>query len=260
MNEIESSNPRMASSRSIDLFFAPAEVTEERLKTYRMVIVVDVLRAATSITMALSNGARDILPVASVSAATSLATQLARVDLLLCGEREGRLIDGFHLGNSPADYTRERVRGKTLIFASTNGTPAIVKAAGAQNLLLCGFVNLPSLLEVLFEGGDPFPLAILCAGKSNRFAIEDAVCGGQLVEKISERVGGDLTLNDAARVSRLLLREYSGDILALLYACDHGRYLISIGMEGDLALCASSGVLPIVPVLEDGKLVKWESG
>jgi 2-phosphosulfolactate phosphatase len=260
LNEAEISQSRRAGTKQLDLFFSPTEITEERLRTYRSVVVVDVLRAATSITMALANGAREVMPVASISGATALAAQLDRDDILLCGEREGRLIDGFSLGNSPSDYSRERVRGKTLIFGSTNGTPAIVKATGAPTVLVCGFVNLPSVLEVLFEEGEPFPMAIVCAGKLNRFSIEDGVCSGQLIERICQRLGKDPQLNDAARVSRMLLKEYGGDILALLHSSDHGKYLISIGMEGDLAHCAAIGVLPVVPVLRDGKLVKWESG
>jgi len=250
---------RAAGARQLDVFFSPSEVGEDRLKGYRNVVVIDVLRAATSIATALSNGARDVLPAISISAATTLASQLARDDILLCGEREGKLIDGFHLGNSPADYTRDRVRGRTLIFGSTNGTPAIIKAAGAGTVLLCGFVNLPSVLEVLFEEGDPFPMAILCAGKINRFSVEDSACAGQLVDLMCGRSSPEPQLNDAARISRLIKREFGGDSLSLLYSSDHGRYLISLGMEADLPMCAAFGVLPIVPVLRDGKLVKWES-
>jgi len=256
--ELEAPHLRPGSSRALDLFFTPAEISEEKLKTYKNVVVIDVLRTATSIAAALSNGARDILPAASISAATSLASHLDRDDVLLCGEREGRLIDGFHLGNSPADYSRERVRGRTLIFGSTNGTPAIVKASVASSVLLCGFVNLPSVLEVLFDAEEPFPMAVLCAGKQNRFCIEDAVAGGMLVERICSRTTNEPTLNDAARVSILLRREFGDDTLALLYSSDHGRYLISIGMEMDLPICASLGVLPVVPVLKDSKLMKWE--
>lgn len=241
----------------IDLFFSPAEITEEKLKGYKAVVVIDVLRTATTIAMALSNGARDVIPAASVSAATQLSSLLSRDDLLLCGERDGKMIDGFHIGNSPADYTRERVRGRRLVLGSTNGTPAIVKSSGAPFLVVCAWVNLPTVVDVLLKQKDRFPLAILCAGKNNRFAIEDAVCGGDLIEKLALRSKQELQLNDAARVSRLLKREYGGDIQALLRQCDHGKYLISIGMEPDLALCASSGVLPVVPVLADGKLVKW---
>jgi len=258
-NEAEALHSRGASARSLDLFYSPSEVTEDKLKSYKCVVVTDVLRAATSIITALSNGARDILPAASISAATMLASQLARDDVLLCGEREGRMIEGFHLGNSPADYTRDRVRGRTLIFGSTNGAPTIVKASAAGKVLFCAFVNLPAVLEAFFAGGDPFPAAVICAGKLNRFSLEDAVCGGMLIEKILHRPTENLIMNDAARSSQLLVREYGGDLQALLYESDHGKYLISLGMEADLPLCAAYGVLPVTPILKDGKLVRWES-
>jgi len=256
--ETELAHLKAGSNRQLDVFFSPTEIPEDRLKAYKSVVVVDVLRAATSIATALSNGARDVMPALSISAATSLASQLARDDILLCGEREGKMIDGFHLGNSPADYTRDRVRGRTLIFGSTNGTPAIIKAAGAGLVLVCGFVNLPSVLEILFDENDRFPMAILCAGKVNRFSIEDSACAGQLTELICQRSNNELQLNDAARIARMLHKEFGGDHLSLLFSSDHGRYLISLGMEADLPICAAYGVLPIVPVLRDGKLVKWE--
>lgn len=253
--EQEITSSKQAVEPTVDLFFSPAEVTEERLRVYRIVVVIDVLRTATSVCVALSNGARGIIPVSSISAATALASQLARDDILLCGEREGKLIDGFHMGNSPYDYSRERVRGKTLIFGSTNGTPAIVKASGAGSVFLCGFINLPEILEAILKEKEMFPLAILCAGKQNRFSVEDAVCGGQLVEMLCQRLGNEPILNDAGRISRLIARDYGNDILTMLHGSDHGRYLVSIGMEGDLPHCAAVGVLPVVPVLIDGKLM-----
>ncbi len=259
IKEQEATIARHASERVIDLFFSPAEVSEERLRAYRVVVVIDVLRTAASICVALSNGSRGIIPVGSISAATSLASQLARDDIMLCGEREGKLIDGFHLGNSPNDYTRDRVRGKTLIFGSTNGTPAVVKVAGAAAVFFCGFVNPPSVIEAILNEIEFYPLAILCAGKQNRFSVEDAVCAGQLVEKLSTRLENDPALNDAGRISRLIAHEFGNDNLSMLHNSDHGRYLVSIGLEGDLPHCAASGVLPIVPVLKDGKLFKLEN-
>ncbi len=258
IKELEETNLRHAGERVIDLFFSPAEVTEERLRTYRVAVVIDVLRSATSIALALANGARGVIPVSSISAATLLASQLARDDVLLCGERDGKLIDGFHLGNSPADYTRERVRGKTLIFGSSNGTPSVVKSSGSGAVFLCGFVNLPAVIDSMLHESELYPLAVLCSGKLNRFSIEDAVCGGQLIEQLKNRLDGEPNLNDAARSACLMAKDCGEDILGLLNNSDHGRYLVSIGMESDLADCAAIGVQQVVPVLNDGKLVKWE--
>ncbi|MFH0766054.1 MAG: 2-phosphosulfolactate phosphatase, partial [Calditrichota bacterium] len=143
---MDSNNNNSSQEHRIDMFFTPAAVTHERLKGYN-VVVIDVLRAATTIATALNNGARDVIPAESISRAIDLSIELKREDVLLCGEREGRLVDGFSLGNSPADYSRERVRARTLIFGSTNGSPAIVRAAVARKVLLCAFINLNAVVS-----------------------------------------------------------------------------------------------------------------
>lgn len=240
----------------VDVFFTPAEIVEERLKAYR-VVVIDVLRTCTTIATALANGAGYVIPVPSISEATALAAQLSRDGVLLCGEREGRLIEGFHLGNSPGDYSRERVRARHLIFGSTNGSPAVVKASGARSVFLGAFVNLDAVAGVLAAQADLSPLALLCAGKLSRFALEDAVCAGMLIDRLETRLDRPLVLNDAARTARLVAHQFGGDVLGMLRECDHGRYLVEIGMESDLPLCAEVSVNEVVPVLVDGKLVKY---
>ncbi|MFN3821392.1 MAG: 2-phosphosulfolactate phosphatase [bacterium] len=252
---LPSSSPE-ESTHKVDLFFHPYEGSEEEIKNYKIVVVVDVLRSGTSIPIALSNDAREIIPVADISHATELASQLERDYLLLCGEREGRMISGFHLGNSPSEYHRDRVRGKTLIFATTNATPALVRWSYAQTVYLCGLVNLPAVVQMVIKHLELFPLAVVCAGRDGRFALEDAVCGGVLIKEIENALTDQLYLNDAARAARLLAKEYGGDLYELLRMCDYGQYLITIGMEQDLNICASLGVLPVVPVMSDLKLIK----
>ena len=178
-----------------------------------------------------------------------------RDDVLLCGERDGKLVEGFDLGNSPSDYTRERVRGRTLVFGTTNGTPALIRAAVSKTVFLCGFINLNAVVDKIAELENPYPIAILCAGKHNSFAIEDSVCGGLLIERLKNRLPNQFKLNDAAKAATVLYRDFGGDILSLLQKCNHGEYLISIGMENDLTICASDSVLPLAPVLHDGSFV-----
>ena len=251
--------PTAEGEATIDLFFTPQEITEDRLKAYN-VVVVDVLRAATSIATALANGAKYVIPAPSIAEATALAAQLSRDNVLLCGEREGKLIDGFDIGNSPSDYSRDRVRGRHLIFGSTNGSPAVVKAAGARAVFLCGFINLDAAIEALLTTQQPFPLALLCAGRNARFSIEDAVCGGLIIRRLRERNSKTLSLNDAARTAEILARDFGSDLTSLLKECDHGRYLKSLGMESDLPLCAADSSSSVVPVLKDGRLVKHGKG
>ncbi len=242
------------SDKVVDLFFTPAAVSNERLKGFTTV-VIDVLRAATSITMALSNGAREIIPSESIASASEIASGLNRNDLLLCGERDGKLVEGFDLGNSPADYTRDRVRGRTLVFGTTNGTPALIRASVSHRVFLCGFVNMNSVVDKIAGLENPFPLAVLCAGKNLSFAMEDSVCGGMLIDKLTSRLTEKFRLNDAGKAAMILYKDFSGDILSLLRQCNHGEYLIEIGMESDLPICASDSVLPVVPELKDGSFV-----
>ncbi|MBT3232890.1 MAG: 2-phosphosulfolactate phosphatase [Calditrichaeota bacterium] len=241
--------------RKVDLFFTPAAVAGERLKGYNAV-VIDVLRAATSITTALNNGAKGVIPSESSSAVIDLANEMGKGDLLLCGEKDGRMVEGFHLGNSPSDYSKDRVRGKILVFGSTNGTPAVVRASIAKSVWLCGFINLDAIVDAIFNSPDPFPLAILCAGKYNGFALEDVACGGLLVERIISRFSSEeLHLNDAARSAMLIYKEFCTDTLTLLRNCEHGKFLIDIGMESDLPICASDSLIPIAPCLNEGRFI-----
>lgn len=239
----------------IDLFFHPYEVGEEEIKGYRTAVVIDVLRTGVSVAKALSNEARDVIPVASMERAFELISQLEREHILLCGERDGKLITGFNLGNSPAEFQREKVRGKTLIFVTSNATPALVRWSPVKTLYLCSLVNLPSVVQSLTKKGEVFPLAVVCAGKNRGFALEDAVCGGMLAERIGQWYGDQLRLNDGARSALILAKELGTDLYLLLRTSDSGQHLIQLGMEEDLNLCASLGVLPVVPIMRDRRLV-----
>jgi 2-phosphosulfolactate phosphatase len=255
MSDTDNDKHEQRSVKKIDVFLTPCEIGDERLKN-QTVIVVDVLRAATSIATALANGARYIIPVPSIDEATSLAAQLSRDSVLLCGEREGKIIEGFHIGNSPAEYTRERVRARHLIFGSTNGSPAVVKAAAARAVYMCGLVNLNAVIDAFLSRIDPFPLILLCAGKLSRFAIEDAVCAGMFIDRLRQRQIGALELNDAAVGSEILARKLGKNLESMLRHSDHGKYLIQIGAESDLPLCAADSTIDAAPVLREGQLVK----
>jgi len=242
----------------IDLFNTPSETTEDLLKQYR-VVVVDVLRSATSIITALHNGARDIIPTVSAAAGIALSVQLKSSNILLCGEREGRVIEGFDLGNSPCDFTRGRVEGRTLVFGSSNGTPMVVKAAGALRVYFCGLVNLDAVVELLATTDKDTPIAIACAGESGQYSIEDVVCGGLLISRLRKKLSGPFCLNDGAHAAEIVSQAHSADLESLMHQTDHGKYLIEIGAERDLSACAHDSIYAIVPVLVDGKLIPYKA-
>jgi 2-phosphosulfolactate phosphatase len=235
----------------IDLYFTANEVTEDRLKD-QIAVVVDVLRASTTICAALAAFAKEVVPVVSIADAIQLANQLSRDSILLCGEREGKLIEGFDLGNSPFQYTSGVVKGKTLIFGSTNGSPTIIKTRQASRTLINGFVNLGVVVHALMK--TERSVSILCAGKLSQFAIEDAVCAGMLLDEVKRRAGVELELNDAASSAIVLAERYRDSIPELVAHSHHGKYLAEIGMEKDLPFCADLNRLPLLPTYSDGKI------
>lgn len=235
----------------IDLYFTPNEVTEDKLKDH-FAVVVDVLRASTTICAAIAAFAKEVVPAASISDAIQLASLLSRDAILLCGEHEGKLIEGFDLGNSPFQYTPRVVKGKTLIFGSTNGSPTIIQTRQASCTYICGFVNLGVVVHALSKADKP--ISILCAGKLLQFAVEDAVCAGILLGEVKRQTDMELELNDAAMAAMVLADRYRDSIPELVANSHHGRYLAKIGMERDLPFCADLNRLPLLPAYSDGKI------
>jgi 2-phosphosulfolactate phosphatase len=236
----------------IESLFTPSEIDEAVVKG-RTVVVIDVLRACTTVAYAMYGGCERIIPVASVEAATNLAASLDKKVTLLGGEREGKRIDGFDLGNSPLEYTPDVVKGKTVILATTNGTRAISMSQGAKEILVASFVNMSSVLDYLAGVRDDV-LTIVCAGEGNRFALEDAVCAGMLIERLC--MDNDCELGDGAHAARLLYQINEETILSLLRGCEHGRYLDGLGFADDLQVCSKVDSLKVLPIVKDGRINK----
>lgn len=197
-------------------------------------IVVDVLRATTTLSVARANGAARIVPVATPEAAFEARRRMP--EALVCGEREGRIVPGFDLGNSPLEYTPERVAGRTLIFASTNGSLAMLAARSVRRILLGAFVNASAVLEAV--RGEPH-VAIICAGKLGGFALEDAACAGFLCARLAEREAR-LAGPEAAFAVALAPGD-ARETRALVQGASHGRYLRALGpaFAEDLEFCAA---------------------
>lgn len=251
--------------KEIELFTIPGEVPEAYLKD-KVAVTIDVLRACTTIAHALASGAAGVVPAKGVEEATKLQASLDRGSTLLCGERNGLKIKGFDLGNSPLEYTEDVVKGKTLIMASTNGTPAMTKASAARVQLLCSFANVGLVAEGLRTSkkgvGAKSDIAVICSGRDGRMALEDTVCGGMLAD-ILERDGlVDLVegANDAAVAARDLYLKYSDSLSEMVRGCSHGRYLESIGFGPDLEICSKVDSVSILPAVRDGVIAPVQPG
>lgn len=230
----------------VGVYFTPANLEEMYLKD-KNIVVIDVLRASTTIATALSHGAKEIIPVSNIESAVKISGSLFGDVTLRAGERNGRMIEGFNLGNSPDEYTPEVVGGKSIIFMTTNGSAAMVKGRYGKNLVVGGFVNLSAIVSFLKRLHED--VLIICAGKENNFCIEDTLCAGRLINKLSKVFGDEILPDDAALAAMTLDKHLGKNILKVLKNSDHGRYLTEIGFENDLSICAEIDALDVLPVL-----------
>lgn len=228
----------------IEVFFSPAGVDELSMRG-RNVIIIDVLRATTTICTALRNGAREVIPTPDIENATKISSNLSSDSRLLGGERQGKKIDGFDLGNSPAEYTPEIVKNKSIIFTTTNGAGAIYKCRYASTALVASFVNVTEIVNTIAGIGGTW--TILCSGRQGAFSIEDATCAGMIISKVEAVTQVDT--EDAGLTTLILYKNAKRSILGMMKKSMHGQYLASIGFEDDLKLCSDVDSVPVVPIV-----------
>jgi len=239
----------------VDVMFGAASVAPSDVAG-RVVAVIDVLRASTSIATALANGARAVVPFESSEEVVTRSKAFARSDVLLAGERRMLPIAGFDLGNSPLQFTREAVEGKTLLMTTTNGTPAVNATSGARDVVIASYVNYTAVLTMLraaLRGGTD--IILICAGRERQFSLEDAGCAGRYASNVTKRLP-DVELSDAAQACTLIDRRYGDNILKLFKSSDHGRALSAAGFENDLAACAAIDAQPVLPIYQDRQITK----
>ena len=197
-------------------------------------VVIDVLRATTTLTAARAHGAAAVLAAGTVAEARALAA--ARPGALLCGERDGRIVAGFDLGNSPFEYTRARVAGKTLVFASTNGSQALRLAAGAKRVWIGAFVNAAAVIERV--AGESH-VVLIASGKLGEPAEEDLACAGWLARLLRAR--GFTPANDVAGRAEAAAPRDAGEVRERVEHCAHASMLEAIGpaFVRDVEYCAT---------------------
>lgn len=208
-------------------------------------VVADVLRATTTIVHALAFEAQCVIPCASIADARAVAKKHKK-GLLLAGERGGKPIDGFDIGNSPREFTSARCKGKTVVMATTNGTPAIVRAVEAERVLVAAFVNFSAICEQLRT--DPRPVHIVCAGTDREVSFEDVLLAGAFVDFLCEH--GEVSLNDSARLAWDTFENNGPMLEGAMELGLGGRNLLGLGYKHDIADAAKVDRFAIVPELK----------
>jgi len=215
-------------------------------------VVIDIIRASTTITIALHHGCAGIVPARTLREARAMALTIGD-GALVAGERAAAKMAGADLGNSPAEYGRERVAGKTVVLTTSNGTRAFRAIEGARDVIACAFLNVSATARWLRRAG--LDVLIVCAGRNGHFCLEDAVGGGMLIDCLSRISDHPLELSDAARAAHVLYAANQGDLLEMLRGCEWGRGITRKGFGADLEICAQVDLTDVVPVMREGRLV-----
>jgi 2-phosphosulfolactate phosphatase len=245
---------------TLAVHFLPALVEPDELAGDD-VVMMDVLRASTTIAYALAAGAVNVVPCFEIDEARQVAAGFEAGAALLGGERGGRPIAGFDLGNSPHEYTHGSVAGKTIVFTTTNGTAALMQCRKAARVMIGSFVNLSAVVEEL--AGRP-SVHLLCAGTQGRITREDVLCAGAISDLLLQRNAEISLANDSARIALEVWRtavaqpfepRAASEILKhALCDTQGGRNLAAIGLARDIDAASEVDRFDIVPRLD---IAQW---
>jgi 2-phosphosulfolactate phosphatase len=231
----------------LDVAFLPEEAGTLR---GRVAVVVDVLRATTSLLTVLERGCAEVLIAPTVEAARRFGRR--HPGMLLAGEERGRAPAGFNFGNSPVAFARAELEGRRMVFSTTNGTRAIRLAQSASTILLGCLRNSSAVARggLAAAGGDD-EVCVVCAGREGQFSLDDAYTAGAIVDALLAEAGGNrLVLTDAALAAQALYRS-TADAAGLFRRTRAGRNVMEIGLSEDLDYCAQRDTSVLVPEVGD---------
>ena len=236
-------------TRRLSVLLSPGEINAV-LTTRRVAVVADVLRSTSVVPFALANGAAAIHPTSSVAEARALQVRIPAA--LLGGEDAGQKPAGFDFGNSPLEYTPGRVAGRTIVYTSTNGMPALLRLESARSVMTAAFVNEGAVCNALM--GMAEDVLLVAAGKDQRPALEDVAFCGSVVSRLLAMDGG-FRPDDGAHMALATWKGWAEDVHTMLRASAHGVWLARNGWESDLEFCAKRDFLKVVPVFREKRLI-----
>jgi len=218
-------------------------------------VVIDVLRATSTIVHALAAGAQAVIPCGEIEEARRIASQAPAGTVLLGGERKGLRIPGFDLGNSPDEYTSHVVARKKIVMTTTNGTRALLRAREARRVLIGALSNESAVVEQL--AAETGPVHLVCAGTDGKITLEDTLCGGGIAHWLDLAAADAFPADDATRLAMILFdscgrdydRVHEERVLATLRQSLGGKNLIECGLGADIVTCAEQDKFAVVPEL-----------
>ena len=216
----------------------------------KIVVIIDVFRATSTIAAALHNGAKAVLPVASVPECIELGKQIE--NSITAGERDGKVAEGLQYGNSPSEYPGSFIKDRTLVLTTTNGTRLLHMVQDADTIITGSFVNLSAVCDFLLQQGKSVLLG--CAAWKDKFNLEDTLFAGAVATRLKHQYSINC---DSARAAMHLHEQASAreNYISFLKDSSHYKRLSAYGLEADMEYCATPDVHPVVPILKGRELL-----
>lgn len=237
----------------VDIIISASDIKKEKLKE-KVVVVIDVLRATTVMVTALNNGCTEVIPAREIEEALEIVGN-EREKYILGGERNALKIKGFDFSNSPLDYTRENVEGRTLVMTTSNGTKAIKNSEGAEHIFIAAMINGKAVAEKLIELNKD--VIFVNAGTAGEFSIDDFLTSGYIINCLKhiakEENMEELVLTDIATTSHYIY-ENNEDLFGFVKYATHYKRIEELGLQEDLKYCLTKDIVHIVPEYKDNKI------
>lgn len=235
----------------IEACFSPSDFHKYE-EGFEIVVVIDVLRATSAICTAIENGVKDIIPVSTVKEARYYLNK----GYVAAAERDGKIVEGFTLGNSPYSYMDGKLKGKTLVLTTTNGTKAIKIAEHKKTVVIGSLNNLDAITAWIVDRGEN--TLLLASGWKDKFNLEDTICAGAIIDGVlqSKTFRSD---EDCSIAARFLSKSARENQFALLKSSSHRRRLQKLNLNTDVKYCLTPNNLSAIPILKDGVLMSLEN-
>lgn len=228
----------------VDIIISADDIKEKKILN-KSVVVIDMLRATSVIVTAINNGCEGVIPVLTVEEAVKIAEK-HREKYILGGERNALKIQGFDFSNSPLEYNQDKVKGKTLIMTTSNGTRAIKASVKAKNIIIAAMINAEAVVQKLTHYNKD--VVIINAGTNGEFSIDDFICSGYIISILKKE--NEIRLSDIATTS-LYIYEKNRDIKSFIKYANHYKKIKELGLLKDLEYCCQKNIIDKVPEYSD---------
>lgn len=235
----------------IDVIISADYIREDLIKG-KIVVVIDILRATSVITTAFMNGCKEVIPLLTVEEAFKKKDEEKEKGYILGGERKAIKIEGFDFSNSPLEYKREIIEGKSILLTTTNGTRALTSCLKAEKILIASMLNGKAVAEMLLKINKD--VVFVNAGTNGEFSMDDFICTGYIVNKIITE-HSEIELTDITKTAVNTFKNNS-DIISYIKDSKHYNVMMNLNLKADISYCIQKDKCKIVPEYIEGRIIQ----